>query len=132
MAPEISNDGTPYDGPPVDVFAAGAVLFLMRYAQFAFSSAHDDPFYKMLHKNPESFLEKRQLDETDPDFISLVVGMTEKDPAKRLSLQQVREHPYLNKEKASKEQVKTHFESIMPEKAKVSKEAYDAMQNQRL
>lgn len=37
MAPEVSGQiAQAYSGPPVDVFAMGAVLFLMRYGRFGF------------------------------------------------------------------------------------------------
>ena len=44
MAPEITGHA-PYEGQPVDVFALGAVLFLLRTAKFAFGES-GDLFYK--------------------------------------------------------------------------------------
>ena len=35
MAPEITGK-LEYAGPPVDIFACGAILFIMRFAKFAF------------------------------------------------------------------------------------------------
>lgn len=49
MAPEL-NATTPYQGPPVDVFACGAMLFIMRFAKFAFGEA-GDVFYRRLQRD---------------------------------------------------------------------------------
>lgn len=51
MAPELSG-GEAYAGPPVDVFAMGAILFLMRFGKFGFLKA-GDTHYRRLIKNPE-------------------------------------------------------------------------------
>lgn len=51
MACEII-EGQSYNGPPVDVFAMGAILFLMVYGRFGFLRAGDS-HYKRLMKNPE-------------------------------------------------------------------------------
>lgn len=59
MAPEINNDSDqPYDGPPVDVFAMGAILFIMTTAQFCFEEVTDN-MYKFLHENPWEYYSKR-------------------------------------------------------------------------
>jgi len=51
MAPELSGKEA-YAGPPVDVFAMGAILFLMRFGKFGFLRA-GDTHYRRLIKNPE-------------------------------------------------------------------------------
>lgn len=50
MAGEISGTEG-YQGPPVDVFAMGAILFLIIYGRFGFLKA-GDAHYKKLMKNP--------------------------------------------------------------------------------
>ena len=37
MAPELYSQEKPYDGPPVDVFALGAILYMIRTATFCFN-----------------------------------------------------------------------------------------------
>jgi len=53
MAPELSKPAAPegYKGPPVDVFALGAILFLMRFGKFGFLRA-GDTHHRRLIKNP--------------------------------------------------------------------------------
>jgi len=49
MAAEIVG-GQAYQGPPVDVFAMGAILFLMRFGRFGFLKVNDN-HYKKFMKN---------------------------------------------------------------------------------
>jgi serine/threonine protein kinase len=46
MAPEISSGS--YDGPPVDIFALGVILFIMCNAKFPFGKA-GDKYYNKYH-----------------------------------------------------------------------------------
>lgn len=51
MAPELLGGKDPYDGPAVDVFACGAILFILKFAKFAFSASNDS-YYRRLHRDP--------------------------------------------------------------------------------
>ena len=61
MAGELFS-GDAYLGPPVDVFAMGAILFLMRFGRFGFLKA-GDTHYKRLMKNPELAMKQKKLDD---------------------------------------------------------------------
>ena len=61
MAGEIFP-GSTYIGTQVDVFAMGAILFLMRFGRFGFLKA-GDTHYKRLMKNPELAMKQKKLDD---------------------------------------------------------------------
>jgi serine/threonine protein kinase len=44
MAPEVTEGQ--YDGPPVDIFAMGVILFIMCNAKFPFGKANDKYYNK--------------------------------------------------------------------------------------
>jgi len=52
MAPELLKSNiSSYDGPKVDIFALGAILYIMTQGGFAFTNANDE-YYRKLHKHP--------------------------------------------------------------------------------
>lgn len=61
MAGELFSGGA-YLGPPVDVFAMGAILFLMRFGRFGFLKA-GDLHYRRLVKNPVAAMKQKGLDD---------------------------------------------------------------------
>lgn len=107
MAPEITGQD-PYEGPPQDCFALGAILFLLRYAKFAFNEA-GDVFYKKLQKNPARCMEQREIPVTDDDFLKLVRGLTKSNPKERYTVDKILAHPYMKKDTASVEEVRDLF-----------------------
>lgn len=100
MAPELltGTDET-YDGPPVDIFACGVMLFIMCYGKFPFEQA-GDVYYRRLHKNAQKAMQQRKIDATD-EFLDLVVGMTENDPAKRYTMADIKKHAWFDGETAT-------------------------------
>jgi serine/threonine protein kinase len=52
MAPELWNDHEKYDGPPVDIFALGVILFMILTSKMPFEKSTDKD-YVMLLKKPE-------------------------------------------------------------------------------
>lgn len=93
MAPELLGGKDPYDGPAVDVFACGAILFILKFAKFAFSASNDS-YYRRLHRDPVKAMQDRGI-KADKNFLSLIVGLTHADPKKRLTLMQARSHPWM-------------------------------------
>jgi serine/threonine protein kinase len=77
MAPEISNGS--YDGPPVDIFALGVILFIMCNAKFPFGKA-GDKYYNKYHKSPEEAMAARNIS-CNSDLLDLIRGMTLADPS---------------------------------------------------
>lgn len=78
MAPEIDGKNA-YDGPPVDIFAMGHILFIMATTMFCFNEAGDRN-YERFQRNPEETYARKKL-KFSKDLLDLIVGMTKEDPA---------------------------------------------------
>lgn len=115
MAPELIGGKEPYNGPAVDIFACGAILFILKFARFGFSQSND-AYYRRLQRDPVKAMHDRNIaiKEEDKVFLDLVVGLTKEDPEKRLSLDQVRAHPWMKGEMVSADDVRNHFYSLVP------------------
>jgi serine/threonine protein kinase len=72
MAPEVVNQET-YEGPPVDVFACGVMLFMMVTGKPPFSDQGDE-FHKYLMKNPRDCCNRRHITISD-DALDLCIKM---------------------------------------------------------
>lgn len=90
-APELLS-AKPYTGPEVDVWSFGVVLYVLVCGKVPF----DDPVVSVLHEkikkgNVEypSFISK--------ECVSLLSRMLVVDPSKRATLQEVVQHPWMNK-----------------------------------
>jgi serine/threonine protein kinase len=125
MAPELLGGKDPYDGPAVDIFACGAILFILRYAKFAFAASNDS-YFRRLHRNPQQAMIDRNI-KASPEFLDLIVGLTQQDPKKRLTLEQVKAHPWLKGETAKPNEVRAHFYSLVPGRKCLNKDHYKAM-----
>lgn len=103
MAPEILMKKS-YKGQEVDLFASAIVLFIMYSGNPPFSKADmKDPYYKLIMNNKvdvfwkahEKFKPKSFYSSEFKEFLS---KMFECDPAKRLSMAEIKKHPwYLGK-----------------------------------
>ena len=69
MAPEIFSS-QPYEGPPVDIYSLGVILFTLLNAQFPYTRAGDKNHVRFL-SNPVEILKKRGLKMED-EAISLL------------------------------------------------------------
>lgn len=125
MAPELLGGKDPYDGPAVDIFACGAILFILRYAKFAFAASNDS-YYRRLHRNPEQAMKDRNIN-ASPEFLDLIVGLTQLDPKKRLTLEQVKNHPWMKGPTAKPNEVRAHYYSLVPGRKCLNKDHYNAM-----
>jgi len=54
MAPELYKN-VPYDGPKVDIFALGQILYMVRTGCFLFTKSVGDKKYRMLQENLNSY-----------------------------------------------------------------------------
>lgn len=74
----------------------GVILYIMVQGGFPFARAEDD-YYKKLHKHPNQYIESRKhaIRTTDIDFFDLAIGMTKRDPAKRYTLEQIKNHRWV-------------------------------------
>lgn len=90
-APELLS-AKPYIGPEVDIWSLGVVLYVLVCGKVPF----DDPHVSVLHEKIKkgnvqypSFISK--------ECVSLLSRMLVVDPSKRASLQEVMQHPWMNK-----------------------------------
>ena len=80
-----------YKGHISDIWGMGISLYCMVCAQFPFDGSDNGQFIKSLFKNEYNI----------PDFVSpllkdLFYKMLEKDPNKRLTIEQIKRHPWMN------------------------------------
>lgn len=129
MAPELLGGKEPYDGMAVDIFACGAILFILKFAKFAFAQSNDS-YYRRLHRDPVRAMADRNI-KADSSFLDLILGLTQHDPKKRITLEQVLKHPWMNGETAKPLEVRNHYYSLVPGRKCIDKEHYAAMQDAR-
>lgn len=101
MAPEI-HARTPYQGASVDLFACAIILFITFTQHPPFSRAEpQDPFYKLLCANRADLFWKAHSRNKPEGFFSeqfkdLITSMLSFDPTHRLTLAEVKSHPWYN------------------------------------
>ena len=103
MAPEIRQNQV-YDGRKTDIFSMGVVLFTIVVGYFPFSSADlKDQFYDFLNNGTrndnginDAYWETLKASELSTEFKDLMQQILTIDASKRLTIEQIREHPWLN------------------------------------
>ena len=99
MAPEVFKR-TPYS-LPVDIFSLGVLVFALISSTLPFPFSHE----KLTNKNVDKFhaLFQHQLefkgetwDKISDKLKDLITNMLQKDPSKRLTIDEVLEHPWFN------------------------------------
>lgn len=101
MAPEL-NQGVPYVAADVDVFSVGVSLFCMVAGKQPFKQAtNQDWAYKFIEATSNEGFWRLHSDyhglEPSSELRHLIDGMLHADPSKRISLGDVRSHPWCNK-----------------------------------
>lgn len=149
MAPEI-HLRQPYSGSAVDLFACGIILFIMVSGTPPFMKADPkDNYYKMIcinrnslfweaHEKPKQKLPGQNF--FSEDFRSLINSMFALDPAQRLSLAEVKAHPWYKGKTCSVADIKYNFLNKrkeidiklakLKEEKKLAKKQYQALQEQ--
>lgn len=96
MSPEIYKNSAPFDGFAVDMWAAGVILFLMLtgFPPWDRACSTDERFRYMSGGYLVQMLTEWELG-LSPDAMDLLQRMLFVDPKDRLSLDQVRAHPWM-------------------------------------
>ena len=96
MAPEICRNEEPFDGFAVDMWAAGVILFLMLtgFPPWERACHTDERFHYMTAGYLVQMLTEWDIGLTS-DAMDLLQRMLFLDPKDRLSLEQVRAHPWM-------------------------------------
>merc|ERR1712045_937811 len=99
MAPEI-KEGKQYKGQQVDMFSIGVILFIIVQGIFPFKEARkEEYFYNLLCEGQiDTYFQKVNGTDLSQDFKDLILGLFSYDPEHRMTLEQVRNHPWLNSE----------------------------------
>lgn len=93
MAPElcIVQQGNVF-GKPADIWSMGVTLYCLRYGQVPFRQGAVLDMYNSIVNDPAPLP-----DNCDPVFQNLMLRLLEKDPAKRIPMEELREHPWVTK-----------------------------------
>ncbi|KAG9061710.1 hypothetical protein KI688_006859 [Linnemannia hyalina] len=90
MAPELCRSHGEVSGKPTDLWSMGITLFCIRYGRLPFKSGTSLELQKMINEN-----EPDLGDEQDPRFRTTITKLLEKDPSKRITLDELRNDPWL-------------------------------------
>ena len=112
MAPEIHMK-KPYNGASVDLFASAIILFIMYTQHPPFSKGEpSDPFYRFIAGNRADLFWKAHSRNKlngeaffSDNFKNLITAMLQFDPSHRLSMAEVKAHPWYLGEVASIEDI---------------------------
>lgn len=100
LSPEVCLSEQPFDGPAVDLWAAGVILFIMLTGlpPWEEPKMSDENFRLMTTGHLMRLLTERRVG-LSVDVMDLLQRMFWYDPADRLSLEQVCAHPWITHEK---------------------------------
>jgi serine/threonine protein kinase len=97
MSPEVCMNITPFDGPAIDLWAAGVILFLMLtgFPPWERAVLDDERFRYMSNGYLVQMLTDWKVG-LSPDAMDLLQRMVMFDPSDRLCVEQVLAHPWLS------------------------------------
>jgi serine/threonine protein kinase len=98
ISPEILESNEPFDGFAVDLWAVGVILFIMLTGMPPWEFARkEDPRFKMVqdHSNGIEKMVHGWGIELSRNATDLLSNMLKEDPTERLSLLQIRDHPWV-------------------------------------
>ena len=93
-APPELISGLPYSGASADVYSLGVLLYTMVHGKYPFFSEQKPELYRLIMKSSAVFD-----DSLSDDCINLIRLMLTKSPDSRITIQQIRNHPWMKAEK---------------------------------
>mmetsp|Transcript_16115 Transcript_16115/g.33090 ORF Transcript_16115/g.33090 Transcript_16115/m.33090 type:complete len:394 (-) Transcript_16115:191-1372(-) len=96
ISPEILSSDQPFDGFAIDLWATGVILFIMLVGLPPWEFARqEDPRYRMVIKGKLSIMLDSWDKSVSPLAADLLQKMLMEDPRQRLSLTEVKDHPWV-------------------------------------
>lgn len=96
ISPEILNSEGPFDGFAIDIWACGVILFIMLVGLPPWEFARpEDPRYKMITRGKLAKMLTSWQRSISPEAADLLQKMLMEDPRERLSLMEIKDHPWI-------------------------------------
>ncbi|KAG6018320.1 hypothetical protein E4U41_003974 [Claviceps citrina] len=92
MAPELCGKLQDVSGKAADLWSMGVTLFCLRYGRLPFNRAGVLEIYEAIKSDDPPIPEGE-----DPDFVDLMSRILEKDPKRRITMSELREHPWVTR-----------------------------------
>ncbi|KAF6217172.1 hypothetical protein GE061_001526 [Apolygus lucorum] len=94
-APEAISASTHFSGKAYDIWSLGATLFAFVYGQVPFDGGSIPALYSNIRNDPLIFPKTPKI---SCELQDLIARMLEKDPSKRINLNEIKEHKWVTKE----------------------------------
>ena len=102
ISPEIMKSEEPFDGFAIDLWASAVILFIMLIGLPPWEFAKDeDPRYRIVVKGGLEKMLRSWGRPVSPLATDLLQKMLREDPRQRLSLVEVKDHPWVVKEESN-------------------------------
>ncbi|KAG7399835.1 hypothetical protein PHYBOEH_007834 [Phytophthora boehmeriae] len=115
MGPETLKGGE-YSAYAADIWALGITIHALAFGTIPFYDPDVVTLFEQIEKQPIVLkAESNNNNGVSEDFVELLYGLLEKDPEKRWSLQQCKEHPWVLEglsEEEKKRYVETSYEAV--------------------
>ncbi|KAI9750760.1 MAG: hypothetical protein M4579_006317 [Chaenotheca gracillima] len=79
-------------GRAADIWSIGVTLYCLRFGRIPFEKTGILELYESIRSDSPSFEP-----DTEPDFVDLLNKLLEKDPTKRITMSELKEHPWVTK-----------------------------------